>query len=111
MRYLKWLVAASIAALCVNPAIASPSQEDQDFCMVTAKVTYNVIEARAKLPVMPALAAVEAEVSEIAKELEFTPRELSATIRAIRFGYGAPAGADAEAYAKYQYMGCLSTEI
>ena len=106
------LIAAG-ALLVAKPAHANAAN---DFCMMTAKLTYNVIEAKAKLTKMPDLSQIEAELNELFTALDaagegFTAQQKAATIRAVRFGYGAPKGADPETYAKYQYIGCLATEI
>lgn len=110
MRNLKGLAAASVAMLAASctPVHAEPSQEQQSFCYGTADVVFHTISARHK---WGSLDAVMQMTDEVLAKSDYTTQQRAAVRRAVRFGWFAPANAHPVEFARYQYIGCLATEI
>jgi hypothetical protein len=114
MRSLKWLAAASIAATasaCSVPALAAPSEEQQRFCYMTAQVAmaaHRLVDAGATLP---QLLESTQEALESTEATNLTQHQKAAVVRAVRFGATSVLYMTPMEVAKFQFTGCLATEV
>lgn len=114
MRNLKGLAAASVAmmlAASCTPVHANPSKEDHEFCTMTADLAFNsiIMKRQGKVSLEDTLKAAQDLFAYFPGV--FSAKQEAAVLRSIRFGYGAPDIATPHEIARYQYVGCLATEI
>ena len=115
LRFRQWFAAASVAVLAscaAQPALANPSAADQEFCLMTAQITHNVVQYKQSGGALAELlSGFDETVEQLREVFELSDRQKQAVRRAVLFGYGAPTTATAQEMGQYQYVGCLSTEV
>lgn len=115
MKYAIACVIALFAGCAAQPVLANPTKAEQEFCLMTAHIAFNVASMRSTALKDVSLIALQADavvwLDEARTVYEITAKQEATIMRAIAFGYNMPAGADAQEMAQYQYVGCLAVEI
>lgn len=111
MRYLGRLaavVAACAASCTMAPAVASEIDR-QTFCAGTAQTVINVMIHGARS--VPLDVVMEQAQREVLADEALTDKQRAAILRAVSFGWHSPEGADPQVVARWQFVGCLATEV